>query len=139
MWAERVVDAPPAFHDDAGPGERVEDVSIEVLVTNAGVEALDVSVLPRAPWLDLGGLCAHGRDPVVNRVMWCGLLPDGLPRWPHGEFLRGYEIEETLDFAGANQGTRTPEHLITNKAQNASSAVPEGDGETLRLDLMEFF
>ena len=51
-----------AFHDDAGLSERVEDLAIKKLVTHAGVEALDVSILPRATRLDTGGLCADGGD-----------------------------------------------------------------------------
>ena len=35
---------PPAFHDDAGFGEGVEDLAIEKLVAEAGVEALDVEI-----------------------------------------------------------------------------------------------
>jgi len=66
MRAERVVEAPPAFHDDACLSERVEDLAIEKLVTDAGVEALDVAILPRAPRLDIGGLCADGGDPVLD-------------------------------------------------------------------------
>jgi hypothetical protein len=68
MWSKRIVEAPPAFHDDAGFGEGVEDLAIEKLVAEAGVEALDVSILPRAPRLDVGGLCADGGDPVLNRL-----------------------------------------------------------------------
>ena len=68
MRAERVVEAAPAFHDDAGLSERVEDLAIEKLVTDAGVEALDVSILPWAPRCDVGSLCADGCDPVLNRL-----------------------------------------------------------------------
>ena len=55
MRAQCIVKAAPAFHDDAGFGEGVEDLAIEKLVAEAGVEALDVSILPRAPRLDVGG------------------------------------------------------------------------------------
>jgi hypothetical protein len=68
VWSKRIVEAPPAFDDDAGFGEGVEDLAIEKLVAEAGVEALDVSILPRAPRLDVGGLCADGGDPVLNRL-----------------------------------------------------------------------
>jgi hypothetical protein len=62
MWSKRIVEAPPAFHDDAAFGEGVKDFPIERLVAEAGVEALDVSILPRATRLDRGGLCADGVD-----------------------------------------------------------------------------
>ena len=66
MRTERVVEAPPAFHDDAGFSESVEDFAIEQLVPKPGVEALDVAVLPRAAGLDVGGPCANGGDPVLD-------------------------------------------------------------------------
>jgi hypothetical protein len=31
MWSKRIVDAPPAFHDNPGFSERVEDLAIEKL------------------------------------------------------------------------------------------------------------
>ena len=66
MRAERVVEAAPAFHDDAGLSERVEDLAIEQLVPEAGVEALDVAILPRAPRLDVRGPCTYGGDPILD-------------------------------------------------------------------------
>ena len=78
MWSKRIVEAPPAFHDDAGFGEGVENPAIEKLVAEAGVEALDVSIFPRAPRLDGGGLCAGGGDPVLNRL--CNVTGRLLPR-----------------------------------------------------------
>jgi hypothetical protein len=38
---------PPAFHDDARLGERVEDLAVE-LVAQPRIEALDVAILPWA-------------------------------------------------------------------------------------------
>jgi len=38
---------PPAFDDDLSFTEGVEDLAIEQLIAKAGVEALDVAVLPR--------------------------------------------------------------------------------------------
>jgi hypothetical protein len=40
--------APPAFDQDLGLAQAVEDLSLEQLVKQAGVEALDIAVLPRA-------------------------------------------------------------------------------------------
>ena len=67
MRSKRTVEAPPAFHDDAGFGEGTEDLAIEKLVAEVGVEALDVSILPRAPQLVVVGLSADSGDPVLNR------------------------------------------------------------------------
>ena len=66
MRAERVVEAAPAFHDDAGLGERVEDLTIEKLVPDAGIEALDVAVLPRAARRDVGCFGTDGGNPVLD-------------------------------------------------------------------------
>jgi hypothetical protein len=68
MWSKRIVEAPPALHDDAGFGEGVEDLAIEKLITEAGIEALDVAILPRAPRLDVCGPGTNGGDPVPNRL-----------------------------------------------------------------------
>ncbi len=46
--------------------QRVEDLAIEQFVTQAGIEALDVAVLPGTAWLDVGGFRADCADPVLN-------------------------------------------------------------------------
>ena len=38
----------PALDDDLGLAQNVEDLAVERLIAKAGVEALDVAVLPRA-------------------------------------------------------------------------------------------
>jgi hypothetical protein len=52
---DRVVVASPAFDDDLGLAQSVEDLSIEQLIAKACIEALDVAVLPRAAALDICG------------------------------------------------------------------------------------
>ena len=44
-----------------GLAESVEDFAVEQLVAQAGVEALDVAVLPGAAPLDVGGLGTDNR------------------------------------------------------------------------------
>ena len=66
MWSKRIVEAPPAFHDDAGFGERVENLAVKQLIPDAGVEAFDVAILPRTPWSDVCGPCSDGGDPILN-------------------------------------------------------------------------
>ena len=44
----------------------VEDLAVEQLVPEAGVEAFYVAVLPRRAELDLGGLSPDGSDPVAH-------------------------------------------------------------------------
>jgi hypothetical protein len=63
-----VAEAPPALDHDTGLGERVEDLAIEKLVTEAGIEALDVAVLPWALRLDVCRSGANGGNPLLNRL-----------------------------------------------------------------------
>ena len=55
MGPDRVVVASPALDDDLGLAQSVEDLAVEQLIAKAGVEALDVAVLPGAAPLDCGG------------------------------------------------------------------------------------
>src|SRR5437773_10057534 len=75
MRPDRIVMAQPAFDDDLSFSEGVEDLAIEQLIAKAGVEALDVAVLPRTAPLDIGSL---GADPVAERRAF-GPCSTGLP------------------------------------------------------------
>src|SRR4028118_1029934 len=66
MRPDGVVVSSPAFDDDLRLLEGVEDLAIEKLVTQAGVEALDKAVLPWTASLDVSGPCTHGCDPVLH-------------------------------------------------------------------------
>ena len=66
MRPDRVVVASPALDDDLGLAQSVEDLAIEQFIAKAGVEALDVAVLPRAARLDVGGLGADSGDPFLH-------------------------------------------------------------------------
>src|SRR5262249_28390532 len=57
---------PPAFDDDLCLAQSEEDFAVEQFVAQAGVEALDVAVLPRAPSVDVSGLGTDRRDPAVH-------------------------------------------------------------------------
>src|SRR5262245_4570664 len=46
--ADRVVVASPTLDDDLGLAQSVENLAVEQLIAKAGVEALDVAVLPGA-------------------------------------------------------------------------------------------
>jgi hypothetical protein len=63
---DRVVVAPPAFDNDLGLAERVEDFAIEQFIAKARVEALDVAILPRTAPLDVSGLGADSCDPFLH-------------------------------------------------------------------------
>ena len=60
--------APPTFDDDLGLAQRVEDFAIEQFIAQARVEALDVTVFPGAPWLDIGALCTNRCNPLLHSL-----------------------------------------------------------------------
>jgi len=60
--------ASPTLDDDLGLAQSVENLAVEQLIAKAGVEALDVAVLPRAAPLDVGGLGTDNRDPFLHRL-----------------------------------------------------------------------
>src|SRR5512132_2324907 len=66
MRPDRVVVASPALDDDLGLAQSVEDLAVEQLIAKAGVEALDVAVLPGAAALDVSGLGTDSRDPFLH-------------------------------------------------------------------------
>lgn len=47
--------------------ERVEDLAIEQLVAQAGIEAFNVAVLPGTTWFDEQRLHPHLAEPVTDR------------------------------------------------------------------------
>src|SRR3712207_2203921 len=63
MRTAGVVVPPPAFDDDLGLRQRVEDLAVEQLVAELAVEALAVAVLPGAAGLDVGRRGTDRRDP----------------------------------------------------------------------------
>jgi hypothetical protein len=60
--------ASPALDHDLSLTQWIEDFAVEELVTQAGIEALDIAVLPRAAPLDVGGLGTDSRDPLLHRL-----------------------------------------------------------------------
>jgi hypothetical protein len=68
MRAHGIVVAPPALDNDLSLAQRVEDLAVEQLVAKPGVEALHVSVLPRAARRDVGGFRTDGRDPILHSL-----------------------------------------------------------------------
>ena len=47
---------------------RVEDLAIEQLIAQAGIEAFDIAILPGRAWFDVGRLGAHCGNPVLDRL-----------------------------------------------------------------------
>jgi len=68
VWALRVVVPSPLLNDDPGFIEAVEDLSVQELIAEPGIEALTVSVLPRRPRFDVGGLGTDSLDPLPDRI-----------------------------------------------------------------------
>ena len=60
MRPDGVVMPAPAFDDDLGFPQAVADLAVEQFVPQAGVEAFDVAVFPRAARCDAGGLGSDG-------------------------------------------------------------------------------
>src|SRR5215204_3038692 len=56
----------PALDDDPRLVESVEDLAVEQLVPEPGIEALDIAILPGAAWSDVGGLGSDRRDPLLD-------------------------------------------------------------------------
>jgi hypothetical protein len=56
VWPHSVIVATPALDDDLSLAERVEDFPVEQLVSETGIKALDVAVLPRRARCDVGRL-----------------------------------------------------------------------------------
>ena len=66
MRPDRVEVPPPAFDDDLGFLQRVEDFAAEKFVAQTCIEALDVAVLPWTAWCDVGGLRANSSNPFLH-------------------------------------------------------------------------
>ena len=54
-----VVFVSPLLREDLHLPESIEDLPIQELLPQLAIEALHVSVLPRAPWCDEEGLNPH--------------------------------------------------------------------------------
>src|SRR3954468_5679605 len=66
MRSDSVVVTAPALDDDLGLAKGVEDLAIEQFVPEPGIEALEITILPRAAGSDIGGLGSDRRDPLLD-------------------------------------------------------------------------
>jgi hypothetical protein len=64
--SDRVVVASPALDDDLCLAQSVENLAVEQLIAKAGIEALDIAVLPGTAPLDVSGLGADSCDPFLH-------------------------------------------------------------------------
>src|SRR5215217_6420336 len=68
VWTHSIVVASPAFDDDRGLAQRVEDLALEQLIAQTRVEARNIAILPWAAAFDIGGLCSHCCDPLLDSL-----------------------------------------------------------------------
>jgi len=61
VWPDGIVVPSPGFDHDLCLFQRVEDLTIEQLITKLSVEALAVPIFPGTAWFYVGGLSAHGQ------------------------------------------------------------------------------
>jgi hypothetical protein len=53
MRALRVVLTAPAFDEDLGFVQRIEEFHVQQLIPQLSIKGLDIPILPRTPWLDV--------------------------------------------------------------------------------------
>src|ERR1017187_2569441 len=70
MRPDDVVVTAPAFDNDLGFPQRVEDFTVEQFVTQACVKTFDKAVLSRAAWRDVGGIGPGGRNPILHGLSY---------------------------------------------------------------------
>lgn len=68
MGSGGIVVLAPLFDDDLRLLERVEDFAIEQFITQSGIEALAIAILPGTTRHDVGGPGANGSDPVPDSL-----------------------------------------------------------------------
>lgn len=66
MGPYNVVVAAPAFDQDLRLSQRIEDFTVEQLVAEPSVEALDIAIPPRGSRLDVCGFGPDSRDPLAD-------------------------------------------------------------------------
>jgi hypothetical protein len=66
MGPHGIVVAPPAFDDNLGLGERVEDLAIEQLIAQTRIEGLDEAILPWAARRNVGGSRPDSGNPFLH-------------------------------------------------------------------------
>ena len=110
MRPDGIVVPSPGFDHDLCLFQRVEDLTIEQLITKLSVEALAVAIFPGTAWFDVGGLGTHGGNPSPKRQgneLWAVVRPDVCRDTPFDE-----EIAQRLDDLG---GLQRPGHTDSNR------------------------
>ena len=101
----------PGLDDHASLCERVEDLTVEKLIAQPCIEALDEPILPRTAWSDVRGLGADRGDPILHRRR--NKLGPVVRTNMFGHAARDEEIRQHID---DKEGFRTPEIALPFKA-----------------------
>jgi hypothetical protein len=68
MWPYGVVVTAPAFDHQIGFAQTVEDLAIQQLVAQPGIERLRIAIFSWATRSDVGGLATDRRNPALHRL-----------------------------------------------------------------------
>ena len=93
---DRIVVDTPFLDQDLGLPQAVEDFAVEQLVSEPGIEAFTISVLPRRPWFDIGGFGTDSGDPVPHRLrheLRAIIRPDVVGHAPQDEQI-GQDVDD---------------------------------------------
>ena len=110
MRPDGIVVPSPSFDHDLCLFQRVEDLTIEQLITKLSVEAFAVAIFPGTAWFDVGGLGTHGGNPspkCQGNELWAVVRPD-----MGGNASLDEEIAQRLDDL---RGLQRPGHTDGNR------------------------
>jgi hypothetical protein len=68
MRAVSIVVTSPAFDEDLGFVQRIEEFPVQQFISQFAIKRFDIAVLPRAAGLNKQGLDTHALSPVPHRV-----------------------------------------------------------------------
>lgn len=100
----------PSFDDDMSLSQRVEQITVQQLVPESGVEAFRIAVLPRATRFDDCGLRTDSCDPISNcfrNELWVVVASDICRRPSQNE-----EIGQNIDDVGRVQLPLHPDRQV---------------------------
>ena len=118
-----VVDT-PAFDQDLGLLEGVEDFTVQKLVPQPAVEALDVAVLPWAAGFDVERLHAQPPKPRANSLghEFRAIVGADVLRWPEAREQTGQGMKDILRIQPAlNADSETVAGVLIENGQHTVS------------------
>lgn len=98
MRSDCAVVAPPSLDQDLGLSQRIEDLAVQKLVPEAGIEAFAIAVLPWRSWCDEGRLGAYRANPGAH------LLGDKFRAivgpYKRGRAAQDEQVSQSVDHVG---------------------------------------